>query len=225
MIKFQNFTKKYPGGISALEKIKLEIPKGDFVFLIGSSGAGKTTLLNSLIGEIKPTSGRVLLEDKDVAHLVEKDVAKLRRKVRMIFQDFKILFDRTVLENVLLALRILGRTESESLYEAKKVLKLVGLEDKLNYFPVQISAGELQRVAIARALAGGPLVLLADEPTGNLDPKTAMEIGALLEKINKTGTTVIVATHNAAFVDKIKKRVISLEKGRIIKDEKNGKYE
>lgn len=224
MIKFQNVSKKFPDGSEALSKVKLEIEKGEFVFLVGPSGAGKTTLLKLLISEFKPSRGQILIEEEEINKLKGASIAKLRRKVRMVFQDFKVLFDSTVLENVILALHILGRKGKEAEAEAKKALKLVGLENKYNFFPVQISAGELQRVSIARALAGGPSIILADEPTGNLDPETGEGIIKLLEEINREGTTVIVATHNASLVDKMKKRVVVLEKGKIVRDEKEGKY-
>lgn len=224
MIKLQNVNEKFPDGTEALTKIKLNIAKGEFIFLVGPSGAGKSTLLKLLIAEFKPSSGQIFVEGEEINKFSGKKIAFLRRKVRMIFQDFKILFDRTVLENVILALNILGRKEKEAVAETKKVLKLVGLEEKYNFFPVQISAGEQQRVAVARALAGGPSVILADEPTGNLDPKTSESIIKLLEEINKAGTTVIVATHNASLVDKFKKRVVALERGKIVRDDKEGKY-
>lgn len=224
MIKFQKVSKKFPDGSEALSKVKLEIEKGEFVFLVGPSGAGKTTLLKLLISEFKPSRGQILVEEEEINKLKGASIAKLRRKVRMVFQDFKVLFDRTVLENVILALHILGRKGKEAEAEAKKTLKLVGLENKYNFFPVQISTGELQRVSIARALAGGPSIILADEPTGNLDPETGEGIIKLLEEINREGTTVIVATHNASLVDKMKKRVVVLEKGKIVRDEEEGKY-
>lgn len=225
MIKFQNVTKKFGSSNEALHKIKLEIAKGEFLYLIGPSGAGKTTLLRLLLGDNKPSAGKVLIDDQEINNLRGSKIAQLRRKIRMIFQDFKVLFDRTVLENVVLSLNILGRSGKESESEAKKVLKMVGLAGKEDFFPIQLSAGELQRVSIARALTGGPTVLLADEPTGNLDPRTANEIINLLEKINKeAGTTVVVATHNSYLVDTRKKRVVALNKGEIVRDEKEGKY-
>ncbi|MBI4129861.1 ATP-binding cassette domain-containing protein [Candidatus Roizmanbacteria bacterium] len=224
MIEFKNVGKKYSGGSFGLEKVTFSVVPGEFVYLIGKSGAGKTTILKLLIGEVKPSSGKIIFKGHEIQRFSRGNIARLRRKIRMVFQDFKTLFDRTVLENVMLSLYILGRRGKEAEAEAKKALKLVGLEDKYNYFPVQISAGELQRVAIARAIAGGPEVLLADEPTGNLDPETGGEIITLLEEINRDGTTVIVTTHNAQLVDKARKRVIAIEEGKIVRDQKEGAY-
>ena len=224
MITFQNVSKKFAGGVAALVKVSFSVEPGEFVFLIGPSGAGKTTLLKLLIGETRASSGKIIFNDRDITKSSKKEIAKLRRKIRMVFQDFKILHDRTVLENVLLALNILGKKGKDAENEAKKILKLVGLEEKYNFFPMQISAGELQRVSIARALAGEPKVLLADEPTGNLDPATGKEILKLLSEINADGTTVMVTTHNAQFVDQTKKRVIALDKGELKRDVKEGKY-
>ena len=224
MITFQNVSKKFAGGVAALVKVSFSVEPGEFVFLIGPSGAGKTTLLKLLIGETRASSGKIIFNDRDITKSSKKEIAKLRRKIRMVFQDFKILHDRTVLENVLLALNILGKKGKDAENEAKKILKLVGLEEKYNFFPMQISAGELQRVSIARALAGEPKVLLADEPTGNLDPATGKEILKLLSEINADGTTVMVTTHNAQFVDQTKKRVIALDKGELKRDVKEGTY-
>jgi len=224
MITFQNVSKKFAGGVAALVKVSFSVEPGEFVFLIGPSGAGKTTLLKLLIGETRASSGKIIFNDRDITKSSKKEIARLRRKIRMVFQDFKILHDRTVLENVLLALNILGKKGKDAENEAKKILKLVGLEEKYNFFPMQISAGELQRVSIARALAGEPKVLLADEPTGNLDPATGKEILKLLSEINADGTTVMVTTHNAQFVDQTKKRVIALDKGELKRDVKEGTY-
>lgn len=224
MIEFKNVTKKYPGGKYALNKISFSIQKGEFVYLIGPSGAGKTTLLRLLIAENKPTSGKIFFNNHEIHSFSKGNVARLRRKIRMVFQDFKILFDRTILENVMLSLYIIGRNGQEAESEAKKVLQLVGLADRFNAFPVQVSAGELQRVAIARALAGGSEVLIADEPTGNLDPLTGEEIMNLLDTINREGTTVIVTTHNANYVNERKKRVIAIKNGEIVRDDAKGGY-
>lgn len=224
MIEFKNITKKYPRGKFALNKISFSIEKGEFVFLIGPSGAGKTTLLKLLILENMPSGGKIVYNGHEIQKFRRGNIARLRRKIRMVFQDFKILYDRTVLENVLLSLFIIGKQGKTAESEARKVLKLVGIEDKANAFPVQISAGELQRVAIARALAGGSEVLVADEPTGNLDPRTGEEIITLLEKINETGTTVVVTTHNASLVDTHRRRVIELRDGEIVRDVAKGTY-
>ena len=224
MIEFKNVTKKYPGGRFALNKVNFSIERGEFIYLIGPSGAGKTTILRLLIAESKPSSGKIVFNGHEIQNFSKGNIAKLRRKIRMVFQDFKVLYDRTILENVMLSLYIIGRTGKEAEAEAKKVLKMVGLEDRVTAFPIEVSAGELQRVAIARALAGGSEVLLADEPTGNLDPKTGEEIMALLETINREGTTVIVTTHNASFVNERKKRVMEVKNGEIIRDDKEGGY-
>lgn len=224
MIEFKNVTKKYPGGRFALNKVNFSVERGEFIYLIGQSGAGKTTILRLLIAESKPSSGKIVFNGHEIQNFSKGNVAKLRRKIRMVFQDFKVLYDRTILENVMLSLYIIGRSGKEAEAEAKKVLKMVSLEDRVTAFPVELSAGELQRVAIARALAGGSEVLLADEPTGNLDPKTGEEIMTLLETINREGTTVIVTTHNAAFVNERKKRVMEVKNGEIIRDDKEGGY-
>lgn len=207
-----------------LDNASFIIEPGEFVYLIGPSGAGKTTILRLLMGEMKPTAGKIIYRDHPIHKFSKRQTAYLRREVRIVFQDFKILLDRTVLENVLLSLYILGRKHNEAIAEARKVLKLVGLDDKRGMFPVQISAGELQRVAIARAIAGDSKVLLADEPTGNLDPDTGNEIMKLLYEINATGTTVIVTTHNEMMVNQAKKRVIEVKDGSIVRDEKEGGY-
>jgi cell division transport system ATP-binding protein len=224
MISFKKVSKKYPRNRVILDSIDFDIQKGEFVYIIGPSGAGKTTILSMLIGETKPTTGKIVFEDHEIQKFSKKNIAILRRKIRMVFQDFKILFDRTVSENVMLSLYILGKKEPEARVEAEKVLKRVGLSGKENFFPVQLSAGELQRVGIARALAGGSEVLIADEPTGNLDPKNGEEIIKLLEEINQTGTTVLMTTHNASLVDRTKKRVIAIANGKIIRDTPKGKY-
>jgi len=224
MLEFRKVTKKYPGNRMVLDNVSFSVQAGEFVYLIGPSGAGKTTILRLLIGEMKPTSGKIFYRDHPIQKFSKRQIAYLRREVRIVFQDFKILFDRTVLENVLLSLYILGRKQTEAIAEARKVLQLVGLDDKRGMFPIQISAGELQRVAIARAIAGDSKVLLADEPTGNLDPDTGSEIIKLLEEINSTGTTVIVTTHNEALVNQAKRRVIEVKNGTITRDEQGGGY-
>ncbi|MBI4136601.1 ATP-binding cassette domain-containing protein [Candidatus Roizmanbacteria bacterium] len=224
MLEFRKVTKKYPGNRMVLDNASFVIQPGEFVYLVGPSGAGKTTILRLLIGEMKPTAGKILYREHPIQKFSRRQTAYLRREVRIVFQDFKVLYDRTVLENVLLSLYILGRKQQEAIAEARKVLKLVGLDDKRNMFPIQISAGELQRVAIARAIAGDSKVLLADEPTGNLDPDTGNEIMKLLDEINSTGTTVIVTTHNEALVNQAKKRVIEVQNGTIVRDEREGGY-
>lgn len=224
MILFDSVTKTYPSGSIALENVNLKIEDGEFVFFVGHSGAGKTTLLRLLIGEILPTKGSIFIDDWEVNKLRQNQIPYLRRKVGFIFQDFKLLSDRTVGENVAVALDILGKSKKESENRVEEVLEIVHLTDKANYFPKQLSFGEQQRVAIARAIAGETKILLADEPTGNLDPKTSWEILKIINTIHKMGRTVLMATHNADIVNSLKKRVVVLEKAKIVKDEKKSKY-
>lgn len=224
MVLFDSVTKTYPSGSIALENINLKIEDGEFVFFVGHSGAGKTTLLRLLIGEILPTKGSIFIDDWEVNKLRQNQIPYLRRKVGFIFQDFKLLSDRTVGENVAVALDILGKSKKESENRVEEVLEIVHLTDKTNYFPKQLSFGEQQRVAIARAIAGETKILLADEPTGNLDPKTSWEILKIINTIHKMGRTVLMATHNADIVNSLKKRVVVLEKAKVVKDEKKSKY-
>lgn len=224
MIRLEHVSKAYPGGHNALSDVSVTIADGSFVFLIGPSGAGKTTLLRLLIRDAFPTKGKVYVDDWEVTKLPKSELHSLRRKVGMIFQDFKILPDRTVFENVALGLEILGKKESEIQKDVEDVLELVGLGDKTRRFPQELSSGELQRTSIARAIAGGPKILLADEPTGNLDPVTSMEILDILGEVNKIGTTVVMATHNADIVNHLKKRTITMEAGAIVSDEEKGHY-
>lgn len=224
MIRFHNVTKKFTGHISALSDITVEINDGEFVFLIGPSGAGKTTLLRLLIRDMKPSSGIIHVDDLDLSKLPASQVYLLRRKIGTVFQDFKLLTDRTVFENVAVGLEILGKSPKEIHRRVMDILELVGLSDKHKQFPVQLSAGEMQRTGIARAIVGGPKILLADEPTGNLDPQTSWDILDILEEIQKIGTTVIMATHNVSIVNDMRKRTITMGKGKIVRDEERGKY-
>jgi len=224
MIEFKKVTKQFGDGTIALDKISFVIEPGEFVFLVGPSGAGKTTILRLLLRELLPTAGSIFLEKKEINTLKARKIPELRRKIGAVFQDYKILWDRTVFENVSLPLEILGKKFSEIEHEVKKILRAVGLEKKSDLFPLQLSGGELQRTVIARALASQPSVLFADEPTGNLDPGTAWQIVKLLKKINETGKTVIMATHNFDIVDSLNERVITLESGKIKSDKKKGKY-
>lgn len=224
MILFDGVSKKYPRNISALEDINLKIEKSEFVFFVGPSGAGKTTLLKLLIREILPTRGSLFLDEWEINKLPQNKLPFLRRKVGFVFQDFKLLTDRTVAENIAVSLEILGKGRREIEDRIDEVLSIVHLENKLNYFPKQLSYGEQQRVAIGRAIAGESKVVLADEPTGNLDPKTSWEILKILNNINKNGTTVIMATHNVDIVNSLKKRVVVISEGKIIRDEKKGRY-
>lgn len=226
MLKFESVTKKYPSGEIALDEIDLTIDKGDFVFIVGPSGAGKSTLLKLITREVLPSKGRIIFNEEDVLKIPRSKIPSLRRKIGVVFQDFKLLLARTVFENVAVPLEVLSKTESEIEKEVSAVLEKVGLLEKANSFPVQLSGGEVQRTAIARAIVSKPQLLLADEPTGDLDPETAHSVVKLLEKINsEDATTIIMATHNAKIVDSFKKRVVGLQKGKIVKDEKEGKYE
>lgn len=224
MIRFVGISKTYPSGNSALKDINLTIEDGEFVFLIGASGAGKTTLLRLLDRELIPTSGHVYIDDVNISSLSKNRVYEYRRKMGFVFQDFKLLSDRTAAENIGVVLAILGKKRMEIEKKVKESLQFVGLTDKMDYFPVQLSLGEQQRVAIARAIVGGAKILLTDEPTGNLDPKTSWEILKIISDINKSGTTVLMATHNADIVNSMRKRVITLKKGQVVKDEKKSRY-
>lgn len=225
MISFQNVSKKFSSTITALEDINLEIQNGEFVFLVGHSGAGKSTLLRLLAREYLPTSGKILLDETNIAKITSKDIPAYRRKIGIVFQDFKLLEDKTVMENVALALQVRQMPEEEIGKEVEKTLKLFEIWDRRYLFPRQLSGGEAQRTAIARAIIGKPEVLLADEPTGDLDPQTAWSVLQLLGEINSWGTTVIMATHNREIVDTQRRRVIALKGGKITKDTKEGKYE
>ena len=223
MIRFDKVTKTYNDSY-AIKEISLDIHRGDFISLVGQSGAGKSTLLSLIIGEERPDSGRILIDDIDVARIKPYDIPFLRRKIGVVFQDIKLLDNRTAYENVAFALEVSGESAAAIKKEVPKSLELVGLEDKATAFPHEMSGGEKQRVAIARAMVHKPVLLLADEPTGNLDSINAWEILQLLLKINKTGTTVILATHAKDLVNSIKKRVITIEKGEITNDQEKGKY-
>ena len=223
MVKFNKVTKKF-GEIVALEGASFEIEPGEFVFITGPSGAGKTTIVRLILREYLPTTGEIKVGEYDLAEMKKKDIPKLRRNIGVVFQDFKLLTDRTVWENVALALRVLGKGEEEINKEIPKILKLVGLEERANLFPSQLAGGELQRAGLARAVIGQPDIVIADEPTGNLDLATAWQIIRLLQKVNKMGKTVIMATHNFEIVNSMKERVIELDKGKLVSDKKKGKY-
>ncbi len=225
MIKFENVTMAYrKDGNPALNDVSFEIADGEFVFLVGQSGAGKSTILRLLIREESAQGGTVLIDDINIGMLPEKEVPKLRRNIGMVFQDFRLLPEKTVSENVAFALQVLNKSPNEIKQTVPAVLDLVGLLDKANRRPEQLSGGEQQRVAIARALVNRPAILMADEPTGNLDPDTSVEIMRLLDQINKAGTTVIMATHDAGIVDQMRKRVIEITDGAIIRDQAQGVY-
>jgi cell division transport system ATP-binding protein len=225
MIKFENVTMAYrKDGNPALKDVSFEIADGEFVFLVGQSGAGKSTILRLLIREESAQEGTVLIDEINIGMLPEKEVPKLRRNIGMVFQDFRLLPEKTVSENVAFALQVLNKSPNEIKQTVPAVLDLVGLLDKANRRPEQLSGGEQQRVAIARALVNRPAILMADEPTGNLDPDTSVEIMRLLDQINKAGTTVIMATHDAGIVDQMRKRVIEITGGAIIRDQAQGVY-
>lgn len=224
MIQFQNVSKVYPNGVTALNSINMFIDKGEFVFLVGPSGAGKTTLIKMIIRRELPTQGVIYIGRKNLIKMKASEVPVLRRNIGVIFQDFKLLPNKTVFENVSFALEVIEASRKDIFKQVPPVLELVGLKDKANIFPSELSGGEQQRVSLARAIVNRPLVLLADEPTGNLDPDTSWGIMDLLLEINKRGTTVIMATHNKTIVDKMRRRVVALDSGRITRDEQKGVY-
>lgn len=224
MIIFDKVTKHY-GSHKALFDVSFTIRPKEFVILVGPSGAGKTTLIKLLLCEEKPTFGRITIDGKDIHLLKERYIPYYRRQIGVVFQDFKLLPNQTVFENVAFAMEVSGKPDSEIKKEGMKILELVGLKDKANNFPRELSGGEVQRVAIARALVFQPKFLIADEPTGNLDPNNAWEITKLLLKINSLGTTVLMATHNRDIVDKINRRVINMEQGQVVRDRRRGRYD
>jgi len=224
MIELKNVTKLYDNGTLALDNIDLKIENGEFVFLVGSSGAGKTTVTKLLMREENVTSGNVYLYGEDITKISQKEVPYLRRKMGVVFQDFRLLEDRTVFENVEFAMRIVGASRREIRRRVPVVLNMVGLNYKAKMLPRELSGGEQQRVALARALVNNPSILIADEPTGNLNPQVAMEIMEIFENINKMGTTIIMATHAKDIVDAMKKRVIEIQDGHIVRDEVGGEY-
>lgn len=224
MIELKNVTKLYENGTLALDNIDLKIENGEFVFLVGSSGAGKTTVTKLLMREENVTSGNVYLYGEDITKISQKEVPYLRRKMGVVFQDFRLLEDRTVFENVEFAMRIVGASRREIRRRVPVVLNMVGLNYKAKMLPKELSGGEQQRVALARALVNNPSILIADEPTGNLNPQVAMEIMEIFESINKMGTTIIMATHAKDIVDTMKKRVVEIQDGHIVRDEVGGEY-
>ncbi|MDP2704125.1 MAG: cell division ATP-binding protein FtsE [bacterium] len=224
MISFQKVTKTYNHGLSALDKVSFKIQPNEFVILVGKSGAGKSTVIKLLIGEEKPTSGKILFNSLEINRLKPGEMPELRRQIGVIFQDFRLLEQKTAEENVAFALEVEGRPEREIHELVPQVLDMVGIKDKAKNFPRELSGGEKQRVAIARAMINRPKVLIADEPTGNLDPFNTREVIKLLLKINELGSTVILATHDKEVVDALDQRVITLDKGVVIKDEASGKF-
>ncbi len=224
LIVLKNVRKQYKTGVVAIHDLSLSIDKGDFVFVIGSTGCGKSTFIKMLYREEKPTSGKIIVGGIDVAKLRNSKVFKLRRKLGVVFQDYKLLNKSTAYENVAFALEVLGLPKDEIHDKVLKALELVGLKNKAKQYPNQLSGGEQQRVAIARAIVNGPKLLICDEPTGNLDENTSLEIMEVLEEINKLGTTIIMVTHDTTIVKKYQKRTILLDSGRILKDYKKGTY-
>ena len=225
MIRFEKVVKAYPGQARpALDQVTVDIEKGEFVFLVGASGSGKSTALRLVLREYRATSGRVYVAGKEINRLASWKVPRLRRQIGTVFQDFRLLPNKTVKENVAFALQVIGRSRAEIGTLVPETLELVGLETMADRMPDELSGGEQQRVAIARAFVNRPMILIADEPTGNLDPTTSVGIMKLLDRINRTGTTVVMATHDAGIVDQMRKRVIELEDGRVVRDQAQGVY-
>ena len=224
MIKTENVTKVYKDSVVALDDVSIEIGKGEFVFIVGPSGSGKSTLIRLLLKEEAPTKGEIYVAGKNVNKMSQWKVPYLRRNIGTVFQDFKLLPERTVFDNVAFALEVIGKPRHVIASRVPEVLQLVGLKDKISNYPDELSGGEQQRVSVARAFINRPLILLADEPTGNLDPSTSVDIMKLLDRINRTGTTVIMATHDNAIVDAMRRRVIELEDGKVVRDQERGVY-
>ena len=224
VIELRELIQVYPGGHVGLDRVTLEVQRGEFAFVVGPTGCGKSTLIKLLIGEVKPASGHVLIAGRDLQKMPAKKLPLLRRRIGTVFQDFKLLPNRTVYDNVAYALQVTGGTRSEIRRKVPEILRLVGLQTKIHNYPDELSGGEQQRVSIARAFVNHPPLLLADEPTGNLDPETSIGIMQLLYRINRTGTTVLVVTHDREMVDKMRRRVIALEAGRLVRDEHGAGY-
>ncbi len=225
MIKLENVSKVYKGDVTALSDASVDIEKGEFVFLVGASGSGKSTFLRLVNKEESPEKGRIFVAGKDIGELSSWKVPYLRRNIGCVFQDFKLLTNKTVAENVAFALEVIGRPKHVIKSQVPAILELVGLAKKVSNYPHELSGGEQQRVSIARAFVNRPLILLADEPTGNLDPATSVGIMRLLDRINRTGTTVVMATHDRSIVDTMRRRVIELDRGTIVRDQARGVYE
>ena len=224
MIRLRDIHKEYPNGTKALKGVSMQIDDGDFVFLVGPSGSGKSTIIKLITAEIAPTKGKLMVNGYNLNDISEKQIPLLRRTIGVVFQDFRLIEKKTVFENIEVAMRAVGATTSEIRRRIPYVLGLVGLTGKSRQLPTQLSGGEQQRVAIARALANNPSVIIADEPTGNLDPARSLEIMSLLEKINDMGTTILVVTHERELVNRVGKRVVAIESGRIISDAAGGYY-
>jgi cell division transport system ATP-binding protein len=225
VIRFEKVTKNYPGpGTPALDQVTVDIDKGEFVYLVGQSGSGKSTALRLVLRELRPTTGRVYVAGKEINRMAGWKVPRLRRQLGTVFQDFRLLPNKTVTENVAFALQVIGKSKREINRVVPETLEVVGLKDKGGRMPDELSGGEQQRVAIARAFVNRPMIIIADEPTGNLDPQTSVGIMGLLEDINKRGTTVVMATHDHGLVDQFRKRVVELENGKVVRDEAAGSY-
>ncbi|WP_419926320.1 cell division ATP-binding protein FtsE [Candidatus Poriferisocius sp.] len=225
MIRMENVTKVYKGEVLALQNATCEVQRGEFIFLVGPSGSGKSTFMRLLNKEERPDRGRVFVAGRDIGELPSWKVPFLRRNIGCVFQDFKLLSNKTVVQNVAFALEVIGRPRSVIKSKVPAILELVGLSKKMHNYPDELSGGEQQRVSIARAFVNRPLLLLADEPTGNLDPNTSLGIMTLLDRINRTGTTVVMATHDRSIVDKMRRRVVELDRGQIVRDQSRGVYE
>lgn len=224
MIHMRNICKQYDTGTVALDHVNVDIKKGEFVFIVGASGAGKSTFIKMLFREELPTSGKLMVNGHDVVNMEHREVPYLRRELGVIFQDYRLLPDKTVFENVAFAMQVIEAPRRLMQRSVNSVLDVVGLRDKYKCFPSQLSGGEQQRVAIARAIVNDPAIVIADEPTGNLDPDTSWDIVDIFKRINKAGTTIVMATHDRAIVDTMKKRVIAIENGRIVRDQLRGGY-
>ncbi|MDQ3572673.1 MAG: cell division ATP-binding protein FtsE [Actinomycetota bacterium] len=224
IVALKDATVVYPGGHVALERISIEVERGEFAFVVGPTGCGKSTLIKMLIREVEPAAGEVMIAGHDINDLPLGKVPMLRRRIGTVFQDFKLLPNRTVYDNVAYALQVIGESRAEIRRKTPEIIRLVGLQSKIHNYPDQLSGGEQQRVSIARAFVNHPPLLLADEPTGNLDPHTSIGIMQLLYRINRTGTTVLVVTHDSEMVDKMRRRVIALDQGRLVRDQAGGGY-
>ena len=224
VILFENVCKDYKGDVHAVSDVSFRVEKGEFVFIVGTSGSGKSTLIKLMMREIKPTSGKVFINGRELGRMRRYNIAKYRRTIGVVFQDFRLLQDRSVYENVAFAQRVIEVPPKEIARQVPRVLSVVGLSEKLKAYPTELSGGEQQRVALARALVNNPVLLLADEPTGNLDPANSWEIMKLLEEVNRRGTTVIVVTHNKEIVDMMQKRVIYMKNGLMVSDTQKGGY-
>ncbi|MBE6098054.1 cell division ATP-binding protein FtsE [Schwartzia succinivorans] len=224
MIQMKDISKTYENGTVALERVNVEIGKGEFVFIVGASGAGKSTFIRLLFREVLPSSGTLIVNGHDVVNMPKSEVPYLRRGLGVVFQDYRLLPDKTVAENVAFAMQVIEAPRRRMQHSVNAVLDIVGLRDKYKNFPSQLSGGEQQRVAIARAIVNNPALVIADEPTGNLDPETSWEIMDIFKRINASGTTIVMATHDKYIVDTMKRRVIAIEDGKIVRDEAQGVY-